>query len=120
MMRLVVVGYRRTPTTIGQELVWASPPSVACGHALLRPIGQELVLQENGFTAVGAGWLADALRRSSSLSELVLGGNPLGDAGIASLADALKVGRAEPSCYMLYMLLYAVTCCYMLLHVVTC
>jgi len=55
---------------------------------------QALLLQENGFTAVGAGWLAEALRRSSSLTELVLGGNPLGDAGIAAIADALKVNRS--------------------------
>ena len=52
------------------------------------------MLQENGFTAVGAGFLAEALRRSSSLTELVLGGNPLGDAGVASLAEGLQTNRS--------------------------
>ncbi|MEW5306741.1 MAG: hypothetical protein WDW36_009184 [Sanguina aurantia] len=54
-----------------------------------------LDLTGNDITATGAAHLTDALLQPGcSLEQLLLGGNPLGDAGILAIADMLKVNRA--------------------------
>jgi Ran GTPase-activating protein (RanGAP) involved in mRNA processing and transport len=73
-------------------------------HDVLR----ELHLEHNGITTIGASQLGIALKGNHTLRKLGLGGNPLGGAGCAMLAQALEAGRSNNNGSLRVLSLYSV------------